>query len=137
MQIIPAIYKMNHVAIAVPDLQEAILFWRDALGLTLDHVENVPNQSSNVAFFPLGEVEVELVEPTDTESGLAKFLKNHGPGLHHICFEVINIEATLSELQSKGIRLINETPIILDDRKIAFIHPKHAYGVLIELFQAL
>jgi methylmalonyl-CoA/ethylmalonyl-CoA epimerase len=137
MQNNPSINKMSHVAIAVPDLREAVSFWRDALGLTLDHIENVPNQNSNVAFFSLGEIEVELVEPTDTESGLAKFLKNHGPGLHHLCFEVINIEATLYQLKSKGIRLINETPIILDDRKIAFIHPKDAYGVLIELSQVI
>ena len=137
MQNNPLINKMSHVAIAVPDLREAVSFWQDALGLTLDHIENVPNQNSNVAFFSLGEIEVELVEPTDTESGLAKFLKNHGPGLHHLCFQVINIEATLSQLKSKGIRLINETPMILDDRKIAFIHPKDAYGVLIELSQVI
>ncbi len=137
MQLIPSINKMSHVAIVVPDLQQAISFWQDALGLTLDHIENVPNQNSNVAFFPLGEVEVELVEPTDNESGLAKYLKSHGPGLHHLCFEVTNIEDTLSGLKSKGIRLINETPILLDNRKIAFIHPKDAYGVLIELCQTL
>jgi len=137
MQLIPSINKMSHVAIVVPDLQQAISFWQDALGLTLDHIENVPNQNSNVAFFPLGEVEVELVEPTDNESGLAKYLKSHGPGLHHLCFEVTNIEDTLSGLKTKGIRLINETPILLDNRKIAFIHPKDAYGVLIELCQTL
>ncbi len=137
MQINPSIRKMSHVAIVVPDLQEAVKFWRDTLGLTLDHIENVPNQNSNVAFFPLGDNELELVEPTDNESGLAKYLKSHGPGLHHLCFEVTNIEATLSELKSKSIRLINETPVLLDNRKIAFIHPKDAYGVLIELCQTL
>jgi methylmalonyl-CoA/ethylmalonyl-CoA epimerase len=137
MQNNPSINKMSHVAIAVPDLREAVSFWRDVLGLPLDHIENIPNQNSNVAFFSLGEIEVELVEPTDTESGLAKFLKNHGPGLHHLCFEVTNIEATLNQLKSKGVRLINETPMILDDRKIAFIHPKDAYGVLIELSQVI
>ena len=128
---------MCHVAIVVPDLQEAVSFWQDALGLTLDHIENVPNQNATIAFFPLGEVELELVEPTDNESGLAKFLKNHGPGLHHLCLEVEDIEITLSDLKSKGIRLINETPISLENRKISFIHPKDAFGVLIELCQIL
>jgi len=128
---------MCHVAIVVPDLQEAVSFWQDALGLTLDHIENVPNQNATIAFFPVGEVELELVEPTDNESGLAKFLKNHGPGLHHLCLEVEDIEITLSDLKSKGIRLINETPISLENRKISFVHPKYAFGVLIELCQII
>ena len=129
------IKKINHVAIAVEDIDEALLFWRDALGLTLDHIEDVPSQKSVVAFLPAGEGEVELVKPTDENSGVAKFLAKNGAGMHHLCFEVDDIEAMLADLKAKNIRLINEAPLELEGRKMAFIHPKSASGVLIELYQ--
>ncbi len=130
-----SIKKINHVAIVVPDMDEAIKFWRDALGLPLDRIENVASQKSEVAFFPVGEGEVELVRPTDEQSGLAKFLETRGPGLHHLCLEVDHIENWLTDLKVKGIRLINETPLIMDGRKAAFIHPKSSGGVLLELYE--
>jgi methylmalonyl-CoA/ethylmalonyl-CoA epimerase len=129
------IKKINHVAIAVEDIDEALLFWRDALGLTLDHIEDVPSQKSVVAFLPAGEGEVELVKPTDENSGVAKFLAKNGAGMHHLCFEVDDIEAMLADLKAKNIRLINEAPLELEGRKMAFIHPKSASGVLVELYQ--
>jgi methylmalonyl-CoA/ethylmalonyl-CoA epimerase len=129
------IKKINHVAIAVEDIDEALLFWRDALGLTLDHIEDVPSQKSVVAFLPAGEGEVELVKPTDENSGVAKFLAKNGAGMHHLCFEVDDIEAVLADLKAKNIRLINEAPLELEGRKMAFIHPKSASGVLVELYQ--
>ena len=129
------IKKINHVAIAVEDIDQALLFWRDALGLTLDHIEDVPSQKSVVAFLPAGEGEVELVKPTDENSGVAKFLAKNGAGMHHLCFEVDDIEAMLADLKAKNIRLINEAPLELEGRKMAFIHPKSASGVLIELYQ--
>lgn len=133
----PDLKKINHVAIVVEDINSALSFWQEKLGLNLDHIEDVLSQSSRVAFLPLGEGEVELVQPTDSESGLAKYLDKHGEGLHHICLEVTDIEGALVELKAKDVRLINETPVDLPGRRMAFIHPKAANGVLIELYEVL
>ncbi len=127
--------KINHVAIVVQDIDAALNFWEQTFGLKLDHVEDVPSQKSKVAFLPLGESEIELVQPTTSDSGLANFLEKRGEGMHHICIEVSDIDATLAELKSKGVRLINEIPEELPGRKMAFIHPKAANGVLVELYQ--
>jgi len=129
------ITKVNHVAIAVSDIDASLAFWRDGLGLALDHVEDVPSQKSVVAFIPVGESEVELVKPTTDDSGVAKFLAERGGGMHHLCFEVDNIEQMLADLKAKGIRLINETPQVLPGRKMAFVHPKSTGGVLVELYE--
>jgi len=129
------ITKINHVAIAVPDLDASLSFWRDALGLTLDHVEDVPSQKSMVAFIPCGDSEVELVKPTADDTGVAKFIAERGGGMHHLCFQVDDIEELLADLKEKGIRLINETPQVLPGRKMAFVHPKSTGGVLVELYQ--
>ncbi len=131
----PEIKKINHVAIVVQDIDEALGFWRDQLGLELDHIEEVPSQASKVAFIPVGGSEVELVQPTDPESGLGKYLEKRGEGLHHLCIEVDDIGAMLDLLKEKGVRLINETPVDLPGRRMAFIHPKAGNGVLIELYQ--
>lgn len=127
--------KINHVAIVVPDIEGALSFWRDGLGLELHHVEDVPSQKSQVAFLPLGDSEIELVRPTTDDSGVAKFLADKGAGMHHLCFEVDDIDGMLVSLKEKGIRLINETATQLEGRKVAFIHPKSANGVLVELYQ--
>lgn len=127
--------KINHVAIVVPDIEGALSFWRDDLGLELHHVEDVPSQKSQVAFLPLGDSEIELVRPTTDDSGVAKFLADKGAGMHHLCFEVDDIDGMLVSLKEKGIRLINETATQLEGRKVAFIHPKSANGVLVELYQ--
>ena len=129
------ITKLNHVAIVVPDIEGSLSFWRDALGLELHHVEDVPSQKSQVAFIPVGESEVELVRPTTDDSGVAKFLADRGAGMHHLCFEVDDIDGMLADLKAKGIRLINETATQLEGRKVAFVHPKSANGVLVELYQ--
>lgn len=129
------IKKIDHVAIVVKDIDSALGFWRDALGLTLDHLEDVPSQASKVAFIPVGDSEVELVRPTDPQSGMAKYLDKRGEGMHHLCVEVDDIEGMLNGLKEKGVRLINEEPITLPGRRMAFIHPKSANGVLIELYE--
>ena len=127
--------KINHVAIVVQNIDAALSFWEQTFGFELDHVEEVPSQKSKVAFLPLGESEIELVQPTTSDSGLANFLEKRGEGMHHICIEVEDIDAALVELKSKGVRLINEVPEELPGRKMAFIHPKAANGVLVELYQ--
>ena len=131
------VIKINHVAIAVKDLDSSLIFWKDVLGLTLDHVEEVSSQKANVAFFPVGDSEIELVQPTDPDSGVSKFLESRGPGIHHLCFEVDDIAAALSVMKEKGVQLINQEPLELPGRKLAFVHPKSTGGVLIELYQLL
>jgi methylmalonyl-CoA/ethylmalonyl-CoA epimerase len=127
--------KINHVAIVVGDIESGLTFWRDALGLRLDHIEDVPSQKSVVAFLPIGDSEVELVKPTSDDSGVAKFLADRGGGMHHLCFEVDDISGMLEQLRAKGVRLINETPLELPGRKMAFVHPKSTGGVLVELYE--
>ena len=128
--------KINHVAIVVDDINQALRFWRDALGMEVTHVEDLEDQKVVVAFLPAGEAEIELVKPTDYHTGVGKFLKKHGPGMHHICFEVDDIVAYLDHLKSKGVRLINDEPIIgAGGKLIAFIHPESTHGVLIELYE--
>ncbi|MEN4100925.1 MAG: methylmalonyl-CoA epimerase [Anaerolineaceae bacterium] len=129
------ITKINHVAIVVSDIDESLRFWRDALGLTLDHIEDVPSQKAMVAFLPTGESEVELVKPTADDTGAAKFLRERGPGMHHLCFEVDDLEGMMARLSEQGVRLINDTPIVLEGRRLIFIHPKSANGVLVELYE--
>lgn len=129
------IKKINHVAIAVADVEQSLTFWRDGLGLQVDHVEDVPSQKATVVFIPVGESEVELVRPTSDDTGVAKFLAEKGGGMHHLCFEVDDISAMLADLKEKGVRLINESPLELPGRKMAFIHPKSTGGVLVELYE--
>ena len=129
------IVKVNHVAIVVEDIDKSLSFWRDALGLTLDHVEEVPSQKARVAFLPVGDGEVELVQPTSADTGAGKFLAERGGGMHHLCFEVDDLVGKLEELKGKGVRLINDAPVDLPGRQLAFIHPKSTGGVLVELYQ--
>jgi methylmalonyl-CoA/ethylmalonyl-CoA epimerase len=130
------IKRIDHIAIVVEDIDKALGFWRDTLGLDLNHVEDVPEQQAAVAFLPTGESEVELVKPTSEDSGIARFLMRRGPGIHHICFEVDDIEQMLQTLRSRGVRLIDDTPRIgTGGKKIAFVHPQSTHGVLIELYE--
>ena len=131
------IKKINHIAIAVKDVEESLMFWRDAMGLKVDHIEDVPSQKSEVVFIPVGDSEVELVRSTSPDSGVAKFVEEKGGGMHHLCFEVDNIDEMLMQLKEKGIRLINEVALELPGRKMAFIHPKSTNGVLVELYEVL
>jgi methylmalonyl-CoA/ethylmalonyl-CoA epimerase len=129
------IIKINHIAIAVNDIDAALIFWQDAMGLVLDHIQEEPSQKALVAFIPLGDSEIELIKPTADDTGVAKFLSEKGPGMHHLCFEVDDISGMLKKLSEKGVRLINNSPVELKGRKIAFVHPKSTGGVLVELFE--
>src|SRR5512139_240975 len=128
--------RIDHVAILVDDLEKTLAFWRDGLGMELAHVEEVPAEKSVVAFLPVGSSEVELVKPTTDDSGLARYLEKRGPGMHHVCLEVDDIEGMLQQLKDQGVQLINETAISgVGGRKYAFIHPKATGGVLVELYE--
>ena len=128
--------RINHIAILVEDIEKALPFWQDALGLELAEIEEVEAEKARVAFFPTGESQIELVQPTDPETGLGRYLSKHGGGLHHICLEVPDIAAAMQRLQSHGVTLINESPRQREDGTLyAFIHPKSTQGVLLELYQ--
>ncbi len=130
------IKKISHIAIVVPELEEAMGFWVEALGLKLEHMEHVPDQGVDIAFLPAGESDIELIQPIDAESGVARYLEKRGPGMHHICLEVDDIEATLQNLKQANVPLIDEKPTIgTGGKKIAFIHPKGTNGVLVELYE--
>lgn len=130
------IKRISHIAIVVPDLEEAMDFWVDILGLPVTHVEHVPDQNVDVAFLPSGESEIELLEPISEQSGVARYLQKRGPGMHHICFEVDDIELMLGRMKAAGVPLINEKPTIgTGGKKIAFVHPRGTGGVLVELYE--
>lgn len=130
------IVKIDHIGIAVQNINDALQFFSDALGMKLDHIASEEGGRTKVAFMPVGVSEIELVEPQDAESGLGKFLAKRGEGVHHICFEVDDIDAALARLKEHGAQLIDETPRTNSSgMRYAFIHPKSAHGVLIELYQ--
>jgi len=128
--------KIEHIGIATAKLDEALKFWRDALGLAVVHVEEVAEQGVRVAMLPLGEPRIELLEPTHEGSPVAKFLAKRGAGIHHVAVRVENIGATLQQLKAQGARLIDETPRAgAEGCLVAFVHPASAGGVLLELVQ--
>ena len=132
----PVIKAINHVAVVVDDMEKSLSFWRDALGIPLHELRDVPAEKSQVAFLPLAGAEVELVQPTTDDSGIAKYLAKRGPGMHHLCLEVDDIESMMAVLREKNIRLINEQPrVAADGKKYAFVHPESTGGVLVELYQ--
>ena len=132
----PSIKAINHVAVVVDNMEKSLTFWRDALGIDLHELRDVPAEKSQVAFLPLAGAEVELVMPTSDDSGIAKYLAKRGPGMHHICLEVDDILGMLAQLRSKNIRLINEEPrTAADGKRYIFIHPESTGGVLVELYQ--
>ncbi len=130
------ITRIDHLGVVISDMAAALSFWRDAVGLELSHVEDVPAEGSRVAFLPVGGSEIELVEPIIGDSGLSRFLEKRGPGMHHLCLEVDDLAEMLARLKSKGIQLINEAPLTgPGGKKYAFVHPKSAGGVLVELYE--
>ena len=128
---------LDHIGIAVANLDEALRFYRDALGLEIDTPEDVSSQHVRAHFIPAGDSALELLEATDEESPIAKYIARRGPGLHHITLRVDDILAALARLKDRGVRLIDETPRPgAHGSLVAFIHPSSAHGVLVELKQA-
>ncbi len=128
--------KIEHIGIATYGIDDALKFWRDALGLSVVHREEVAEQGVRVAMLPVGEPRVELLEPTSDASPVAKFLQKRGAGIHHIAVRVEDIRAALARLREQGARLIDETPRVgAGGCLVAFVHPASAGGVLLELVQ--
>jgi methylmalonyl-CoA epimerase len=128
--------KVHHVALIVRDLDEALGFWRDTLGLPVELVLPIETDGVTIAFLPVGESKVELVVPTDTATGVARFLATKGEGFHHVCFEVENLSETLTRLGFDGLELIDTAPRKGAEGPVAFIHPRSCHGVLVELIEA-
>jgi methylmalonyl-CoA/ethylmalonyl-CoA epimerase len=128
--------KVDHIGIATREIEAALSLWRDALGLEVDSTEEVAEQGVRVAMLPIGETHIELLEPLNDDSPVAKFLDKRGPGVHHVAIRVKDIQATLSQLKEKGTRLIDETPRLgAGGCLVAFVHPSSVNGVLLELVQ--
>ena len=128
--------RLNHLALVVDDLEGALGFWRDALGLpTAGSTETVAQEAVQVAFLDLGAARLELIQPTDSAGGVARYLQKRGPGMHHLCLEVADIESKISELLARGCDMINEIPRERAGRRYAFVHPASTGGVLLELYE--
>ncbi|MEO0086559.1 MAG: methylmalonyl-CoA epimerase [candidate division WOR-3 bacterium] len=126
------IKKISHIAIAVKSIEEARNFYEEILGLKIEKIEEIPERKVKVAFIPIGETRIELVEPISEDSPIKKFLEERG-GIHHICFEVKEIEREMARLKEKGIKFTSEQPEKgAEGNLVCFIHPKSSYGVLIE-----
>lgn len=130
------IKNINHIGIVVPDIQKSLRFWRDILGIQLDYLENVPSMDLDLAWLPIGTTRIELLEPTsDLGNEYHDFLKNCGPGVHHICLEVDDIDTMIQRLKANHIRLKNEEPVDLPGRKLVFLDPEDTDGVIVELYE--
>jgi methylmalonyl-CoA/ethylmalonyl-CoA epimerase len=129
-------FRLNHLAIVVEDIPQALAFWRDALGLSLSKMERVADEEVEIAFLPLQDGEIELIAPINTTSGVAKYLAKRGAGLHHICLEVPDLAAAMQRLRDRGVELINDAPKVnAQGVRYCFVHPKSAFGVLVELYE--
>lgn len=128
--------KVDHIGIAVKNLDETLKFYKETMGLDLQGIEVVEEQKVKVAFLPIGDTEVELLESTDSDGPIAKYIEKKGEGVQHIAYRVENIEEAIADMEAKGVRMIDKTPRYgAGGAKIAFCHPKSTYGVLVELCQ--
>jgi methylmalonyl-CoA epimerase len=128
--------KVHHVALIVRSIDSSIGLWRDALALELETVMDIPGDHVRIAFLGVGESKIELVEPTDDTTGVARFLANKGEGFHHVCFEVPNLAEALMRLEIDGIELVDSAPRRGAEGPVAFLHPRSCHGVLVELIEA-
>ncbi|MEO8430373.1 MAG: methylmalonyl-CoA epimerase [Acidobacteriota bacterium] len=129
-------WKIDHIGVAVVSIDDALGIY-GALGLAEEHREEVPSQKVRTSFLPVGESRIELLEPTAEDSPVAKFLVKRGPGVHHVCFSVEDIDAALELLSARGFRLLNRTAVAgADGKRIAFLHPDAGNGLLIELSES-
>ena len=132
------ITQINHLAIAVPDLEQALGFWRDGLGLEVTHAAREEGQGVDVAFMPVGEAAVELISPIGDEGGVARYIEKRGGGIHHLCLEVDDLDAAIERMRVQGIRLTADEPYVnTAGRRLIFVHPASTGGVLLELYEAM
>jgi methylmalonyl-CoA/ethylmalonyl-CoA epimerase len=127
--------KINHIAIVVENIEKALHVYRDAVGLPLEHIATEPAEEVRVAFLPTASGQIELIQPTSPDSGVAKFLAKRGEGLHHICLEVDSIADSVEALQTRGLQILGQARVNQRGDKYIFVHPKSAHGVLLELYE--
>ena len=128
--------SIHHIAIAVHDLDTALAFYRDALGLEMTERRTVPEEGVEIAFLPAGEGEIELLRPLDETSGVAQFLEKRGEGLHHVCLAVDDVVVAMARLRAGGARLLSAEPRVnVHGTRYVFVHPRSAHGVLLELYE--
>jgi methylmalonyl-CoA/ethylmalonyl-CoA epimerase len=130
------ITKIHHVAVVVRDMEDSLELYQKNLGLQLETVMPIPSDHVRIGFLAVGEVKIELVQPTDDTTGVYRFLESKGEGFHHVCFEVPDIQAALDQLAAEGLQLIDTKPRMGADGPVAFVHPKSCHGVLVELVEA-
>ena len=135
-QTIRRLGKIHHVAVIVADIDASLGFWRDILGLPVELVLPIEQDRVTIAFLPVGESKIELVQPTDDTTGVARFLESKGEGFHHVCFEVPDLNAALTRLGLDGIELIDSVARKGAEGPVAFLHPRSCHGVLVELIEA-
>jgi len=128
--------RIHHVAIVVRSLEDALPMYRDLLGLPLETIMDIESDHVRIAFLGVGESKVELVQPTDDTTGVARFLANKGEGFHHVCLEVANLTEELTRLGIDGVELIDSAPRRGAEGPVAFLHPRSCHGVLVELIEA-
>jgi methylmalonyl-CoA epimerase len=128
--------RVHHVALIVGSIDDALGLWRDALSLDLETIMDIPSDGVRIAFLGVGESKIELVEPIDASTGVARFLETKGEGFHHVCFEVPNLAEALLRLEIDGIELIDSAPRRGAEGPVAFLHPRSCHGVLVELIEA-
>jgi methylmalonyl-CoA/ethylmalonyl-CoA epimerase len=128
--------KIHHVALIVASIEDALGLWRNLLGLELETIMDIAADKVRIAFLGVGESKIELVQPTDDSTGVARFLASKGEGFHHVCFEVANLSETLLRLEIDGLELIDSAPRRGAEGPVAFIHPRSCHGVLVELIEA-
>ncbi len=131
------IKKVDHVAIVVSNIEEGLKLYENLLGIKPSHIEEIPDQKVRSAMIVIGDVDIELIEPTSSDSGVAKFLEKKGEGIHHISFEVDDVDKELESMAARGVELIDKQGRKGMAGKIGFLHPRSARGVLIELAQKL
>jgi methylmalonyl-CoA epimerase len=130
--------RIDHVAIIVRNIEEALAFYRDTLGIEPGAIKDVPTEQVRIAFLPMGGPggsEIELIEPLTPDSSLSRFLEKRGEGLHHICLEVDDIDAALAEMQARGAAVLDQHPRVAAEGRAIFLHPKGTHGVLLELIE--
>jgi len=133
---LPVLGRIHHVATVVKDIDAAVNFHAEVLGLRLEQIADVPSQEVRIAFLTVGDSKIELVAPTNSTSGVARFLASKGEGFHHLCLEVADIDAELQRLAGAGVQLINAVAVEGVEGPVAFLHPKSCYGILVELIEA-
>ena len=133
---LPVQGRIHHVATVVKDIDAAVKFHVEVLGLPLEQIANVPSQQVRIAFLTAGDSKIELVAPTNSTSGVARYLASRGEGFHHLCLEVAGIDAELKRLAGAGVQLINAVAVEGVEGPVAFLHPKSCHGILVELIEA-